>query len=134
MHTVIFVTIFWCHGGNWYILIFVFILFQRVNQCLRVACNSTSLAPKCSSLIDCGHRNISEQIHQDWLNDLNSSDCFDKNGHFQYGIYQQAVSLTTNHNIVKRYIYSFFWGFQVLHSILSTCLLNNTAITNSQYI
>lgn len=120
MHMVIFVTIFWCHDGNGWILISVFLLLQRVNQCLRDACNSTSLAPNCSSLIDCGRGISIEQIDQNrknWSNDLYSNDCFNKDGHFQYGIYQQAVLLTTNNSIVKRYIYSLFWGFQVLHSV-----------------
>ncbi|XP_010932484.1 probable cyclic nucleotide-gated ion channel 20, chloroplastic [Elaeis guineensis] len=102
-------------GSSWYLF-----GLQRVNQCLRDACNSTSVAPICASLIDCGSGNsveLSPQNRQYWVNDPNSSDCFNKDGHFEYGIYQLAVLLTTEKSVVKRYTYSLFWGFQQISTL-----------------
>lgn len=39
---------------------------------------------------------------------------------FSYGIYEQAVNLTTKHSIITRYTYSLFWGFQVFLLFIST--------------
>ncbi|XP_038987401.1 probable cyclic nucleotide-gated ion channel 20, chloroplastic [Phoenix dactylifera] len=103
-------------GSSWYLF-----GLQRVNQCLRDACSSSSLFPSCASYIDCGRGNIVEQNDTNktnWLNDYTSSDCFNgSGGHFAYGIYQLAVLLTTERSIVTRYIYSSFWGFQQISTL-----------------
>lgn len=97
----------------------LFVFFQRVNQCLRDACYLSNITD-CQWFIDCGRRPHIIRFDTyptwtDWKNDSISSDCFNSDGgHFEYGIYQQAVNLTTRHSIVTRYIYSLFWGFQVL--------------------
>lgn len=74
--------------------------------------------------MDCGRGDVddgkvtAEQRHM-WGNDSNATSCFDiTNGSFTYGIYQQAVSLTTQHSAVQRYIYALFWGFQVILHML----------------
>lgn len=92
--------------------VFPHCFFQRVNQCLQDACT----LPNCSTLIDCGHTAEQRQM---WVNDSNSTSCFDfDNGPFRYGIYAQAVLLTTQHSAVRRYIYALFWGFQVILHML----------------
>lgn len=68
--------------------------------------------------IDCGHGNGSAEYSQDqtwksWRDNQNASNCFEMDK-FPYGIYEQAVNLTTEKNsIITRYVYSLFWGFQV---------------------
>lgn len=98
-------------------------LFQRVNQCLQDVCSESHFS-NCKILLDCGRGNNSDATiqsgeRQNWLDDNTSALCFDPSADiFQYGIYQQAVLLTTKSSVVKRYIYSLFWGFQVpLHML-----------------
>ena len=100
-----------------------YILFQRVNQCLRDACFRSQIK-NCQPFIDCGRGKIGRRFYlqpawQEWINDSNSSSCFSIDGDFQYGIYQQAVNLTTKNSIVTRYVYSLFWGFQVFIFLLA---------------
>ncbi|BAF10182.1 probable cyclic nucleotide-gated ion channel 20, chloroplastic [Oryza sativa Japonica Group] len=103
-------------GSCWYLF-----GLQRVNQCLRNACSASKI-PSCDGFIDCGRGiNIGKQnqlSRQQWFNDSASTACFDTgdNG-FHYGIYEQAVLLTTEDNAVKRYIYSLFWGFQQISTL-----------------
>lgn len=97
-------------------------LVQRVNQCLRDACHHSGDF-SCTRFIDCGHGNL-EEFQKDpsweiWKNNKNASDCFMKDV-FSYGIYAQAVNLTTEQNIITRYTYSLFWGFQVFLLFIST--------------
>ncbi|KAL6911566.1 hypothetical protein ACP4OV_000371 [Aristida adscensionis] len=101
-------------GSCWYLF-----GLQRVNQCLRNACAPSFSS--CDIFIDCG-RGIgqqTEQIRREWVNDAASTACFDTgdNANFTYGIYQQAVLLTTEPSAVKRYIYSLFWGFQQISTL-----------------
>lgn len=68
--------------------------------------------------IDCGHGNDVGQYKYDdtWMNWTSNADaiaCFVKDGDFSYGVYQEAVELTTKDSIITRYTYSLFWGFQV---------------------
>ncbi|KAG8378650.1 hypothetical protein BUALT_Bualt07G0007400 [Buddleja alternifolia] len=97
-------------GSCWYLF-----GLQRVNKCLRDACHRSNIS-KCMKYIDCGHGNNDGYFDNDpttwdrWKND-NATACFGQNG-FSYGIYQNAVDLTTHQNIVTRYVYSLFWGFQ----------------------
>ncbi|PON80560.1 Ion transport domain containing protein [Parasponia andersonii] len=46
-----------------------------------------------------------------WKENVNSTACFTEQG-FAYGIYNKAMTLTTEKNIITRYVYSLFWGFQ----------------------
>jgi cyclic nucleotide gated channel len=70
--------------------------------------------------IDCGIGNANEEYGSDlnwasWKQNPNASNCFQTGGPlngFDYGIYTKAVNLTGK-NIIIRYIYSLFWGFQV---------------------
>ncbi|KAL5200562.1 hypothetical protein ABZP36_021765 [Zizania latifolia] len=89
-------------GSCWYLF-----GLQRVNQCLHDACVALHGEKTCHwGFTDCGINSNS-----------NLTDCFDtKNGSFQYGIYQQAVLLTTEPGL-KRYIYSLFWGFQQISTL-----------------
>uniref|UniRef100_A0A0D9WN34 Ion transport domain-containing protein n=1 Tax=Leersia perrieri TaxID=77586 RepID=A0A0D9WN34_9ORYZ len=97
-------------GSCWYLF-----GLQRVNQCLRDACVASNISKgKCNGFTDC-RINVLERT--DWLDNSNLMGCFDtKNGNFSYGIYQQAVLLTTEHGF-KRYTYSLFWGFQQISTL-----------------
>uniref|UniRef100_A0A2P2JKE0 Cyclic nucleotide-gated ion channel n=1 Tax=Rhizophora mucronata TaxID=61149 RepID=A0A2P2JKE0_RHIMU len=95
-------------GSCWYLL-----GLQRINQCLRDACNKSAIKD-CMSFIDCGHgvgETDSDQLRNIWKNNTNAQACFTSD--FPYGIYVQAVNLTSMHGIT-RYEYSLFWGFQVI--------------------
>ncbi|XP_075107928.1 putative cyclic nucleotide-gated ion channel 20, chloroplastic isoform X2 [Nicotiana tabacum] len=87
---------------------------QRVNQCLQVACRSSNIE-RCMEFIDCGHGTDYTKFRSDitWGQWKNYTDaCFTESS-FDFGIYKQAVDLTTEPSVVTRYVYSFFWGFQV---------------------
>ncbi|KAF8730239.1 hypothetical protein HU200_017217 [Digitaria exilis] len=100
-------------GSCWYLF-----GLQRVNQCLRDACSSSTI-PYCDTFIDCGGGSGSVLFRQQWFNDSDAAACFNtgNDAPFQYGIYQQAVLLTTEDSAVKRYIYSLFWGFQQISTL-----------------
>ncbi|KAJ6359260.1 hypothetical protein OIU76_000894 [Salix suchowensis] len=106
-------------GSCWYLF-----GLQRVNQCLHDACHYTGFQDLCMEFIDCGRGNANEKhgFHQNWLNwkqNSNASKCFQMDGPptgFDYGIYAKAVNLTGK-NIITRYIYSLFWGFQQISTL-----------------
>jgi len=109
---------------SYHFLLFL-ILSQRVNQCLRDACSASTI-PYCDSFIDCGRGIGSGLYRQQWFNDLGAEACFNtgNNATFQYGIYEQAVLLTTEDSAVKRYIYiHYFGGFRYLPSFACAFLL-----------
>ncbi|XP_010937008.1 probable cyclic nucleotide-gated ion channel 20, chloroplastic isoform X1 [Elaeis guineensis] len=84
---------------------------QRVNDCLHAAC-SDSYILRCESFIECGHgNNNSISAWQQWLNDSASGGCLTTDGGYAYGIYNQAVLLTTQPSIITRLIYAMCWGF-----------------------
>ncbi|CAL9102463.1 unnamed protein product [Musa textilis] len=100
-------------GSCWYLF-----GLQRVNQCLQDICSASQSNLNCSTLIDCGRGHvIKNQARQQWVDDNDSSACFNTDGDFDYGIYQKAVLLTTESSVVKRYIYSLFWGFQQISTL-----------------
>ncbi|CAL9123855.1 unnamed protein product [Musa acuminata var. zebrina] len=100
-------------GSCWYLF-----GLQRVNQCLQDTCSAAPNNFNCSTLIDCGRGHvIHSHASQQWVDDNNSSACFNTDGDFDYGIYQKAVLLTTKSSAVKRYIYSLFWGFQQISTL-----------------
>lgn len=103
-------------GSCWYLF-----GLQRVNQCLHDACILSGI-PSCNDFIDCGrghsiHSFSQQPAWKQWQEDSGSSSCFSSDGDFQYGIYQQVVNLTAESNIVRRYIYSLFWGFQQISTL-----------------
>lgn len=104
-------------GSCWYLF-----GLQRVNQCLRDACrDSTIPSDKCMRFIDCGHGKAAERFRgetywEPWKNNENATACFGKDG-FDFGIYENAVNLTTKTSLVKRYVYSLFWGFQQISTL-----------------
>ncbi|XP_062030309.1 probable cyclic nucleotide-gated ion channel 20, chloroplastic [Rosa rugosa] len=106
-------------GSCWYLF-----GLQRVNQCFRDACHKThnSTINECMRFIDCGHgrdsegSNGDEQLRNTWKNNENATACFNKTG-FDYGIYAQAVGLTTENSIITRYVYALFWGFQQISTL-----------------
>lgn len=106
---------------------------QRVNQCLHEACSGSNVK-YCNMFIDCGRGNNINLFNskgeswQDWRNNGNASACFTTTGSFQYGVYQQAVLLTAERSIIRRYLYSLFWGFLVLISSLLVSLINCTFV------
>jgi cyclic nucleotide gated channel len=71
------------------------------------------------TFIDCGHgdrgiNNLSDQTKTLWSNNPDAIACLNTSSTpFHYGIYVNAVPLTFETNILNKYIYSLFWGFQV---------------------
>ncbi|XP_026407977.1 probable cyclic nucleotide-gated ion channel 20, chloroplastic [Papaver somniferum] len=104
-------------GSCWYLF-----GLQRVNQCLRDACDDFK-NDDCKKFMDCGNGdNISSfQTYPSWVSwqkDKNATDCLDKDSkRFNYGIYGQAVKITTGRNNIVRYVYSLFWGFQQISTL-----------------
>ncbi|KAH9616933.1 hypothetical protein KSS87_018538 [Heliosperma pusillum] len=105
-------------GSCWYLF-----GLQRVNQCLRDACHNSGIR-SCMKFIDCGYwdaeKHTLSEGWNDWKNYENATYCFQTDGpnkNFDYGIYSMAVNLVTQHSFMTRYIYSLFWGFQVLASL-----------------
>ncbi|KAL2334311.1 hypothetical protein Fmac_015524 [Flemingia macrophylla] len=102
--------------GSWWYLFGL----QRVNKCLRQACSGITNISECSKFIDCGHGKKAD--HQNstnwhkWNESSVASACFTENG-FDYGIYLKAVNLTAHHNVINRYVYSSFWGFQQISTL-----------------
>ncbi|KAF8014592.1 hypothetical protein BT93_H0419 [Corymbia citriodora subsp. variegata] len=99
-------------GSCWYLL-----GLQRVNMCLRKACKQDGLC----SFMDCGNGdNIDKfKTNASWTNwraNPNATACFASND-FGYGIYQNAVNLTQEESVVKRYVFSLFWGFQQISTL-----------------
>lgn len=99
-------------GSCWYLF-----GLQRVNKCLRDVCHDNPQILRCKGFIDCGYGNTNFTSDSNWASYNRSADsCFDKDT-FSYGIYIQAVNLTTTHSLHTRYIYSFFWGFQQISTL-----------------
>ncbi|WOG96814.1 hypothetical protein DCAR_0416151 [Daucus carota subsp. sativus] len=99
-------------GSCWYLF-----GLQRVNQCLRDAC----VEDWCIRFIDCGRGNENETFSNDpkwtdWTTNATAGACFYDES-FTYGIYKQAVNLTTQPDLKTRYIYSLFWGFQQISTL-----------------
>lgn len=64
------------------------------------------------NLIDCNSRwwNISAT----WSDDKGADACLNStSGAINYGIYANAVQLTIETTVAKKYMYAVFWGFQV---------------------
>ncbi|WOH16042.1 hypothetical protein DCAR_0935591 [Daucus carota subsp. sativus] len=103
-------------GSCWYLF-----ALQRVTQCLRNACGELW----CFPYIYCGDGNTKGRLEDDptswekWKDNKKASACFGPfgPGESHYGIYVQAVSLTTKSNLPIRYIYSLFWGFQQISTM-----------------
>ena len=76
-------------------------------------------------VIDCGHghtaNNHSGQTSALWSNNAEAIACLNPppTSGFRYGIYVNAVPLTTETNVVNKYVYALFWGFQVCISLFS---------------
>ncbi|KAH1234033.1 putative cyclic nucleotide-gated ion channel 20, chloroplastic [Glycine max] len=102
-------------GSCWYLF-----GLQRVNQCLRDACHSSNI-PGCMKFIDCGrgHGKNQPSLRSDqWINNTDAVACLDPSPDgFSYGIYENAVPLTIETNIVNKYVYSLFWGFQQISTL-----------------
>lgn len=89
---------------------------KRVNQCLQDACYQSQIK-NCHKFMDCGQGIDFGSFESDptwkiWKHNEHSSACFNER-EFPYGIYGNAVNLTTQNNIITRYFFSFLWGFQV---------------------
>ncbi|CAM8915442.1 unnamed protein product [Rhodiola kirilowii] len=100
-------------GSSWYLF-----GLQRVNQCFRNACRDSAIKG-CTTFIDCGgHGDVifNDPHHLEWTENINASNCFQPDG-FPYGIYVQAVMLTTKSSFITRYVYSLFWGFQQISTL-----------------
>ncbi|KAH9290368.1 hypothetical protein KI387_034485, partial [Taxus chinensis] len=127
--------------ANFFINILIFILaghvvgscwylfgLQRVNQCLRDACSyatdSNGIKLNCSMFIDCGHGEKIGLFNDYpswtvWKNNEHATDCLKGNGSskFPYGIYSYVVPVTMESNVIRKYIYSLFWGFQQISTL-----------------
>ncbi|CAI0472777.1 unnamed protein product, partial [Linum tenue] len=107
-------------GACWYLF-----GLQRVNQCFRDACHNSNIT-NCINFIDCGHGEEFMELSRNpewknWISDVNATACFTTigggGGGFSYGIFAQAVNLTTEDSFITRYIYSLFWGFQQISTL-----------------
>ncbi|XP_039156583.1 probable cyclic nucleotide-gated ion channel 20, chloroplastic [Eucalyptus grandis] len=96
-------------GSCWY-----FLGLKRVNQCLLEACKPAGLC----SFMDCGDGDNIDKFKNNatWTTNPNVTACFNSND-FGYGIYQNAVNLTKEANVVTRYVFSLFWGFQQISTL-----------------
>ncbi|KAL8158193.1 hypothetical protein AgCh_002764 [Apium graveolens] len=109
----------------------------RVKQCLRNACGEFW----CYKYVYCGHGNEIGRSGYDptswnrWEDNNNATACFSPGG-FKYGIYLQAVNLTTEPSGAMRYIYSLFWGFQQISTLAGnqTPTLNVSEIFFTMFI
>ncbi|KAG4952697.1 hypothetical protein JHK82_045593 [Glycine max] len=108
-----------------YFLIDLFVVFplpQRVNQCFRNACHTSNI-PGCLTFIDCGHshngHNQPGLSSNQWNNHIDAIACWNSSsgGSFAYGIYANAVPLTTQTDMVIKYIYALFWGLQQISTL-----------------
>ncbi|XP_061355809.1 probable cyclic nucleotide-gated ion channel 20, chloroplastic [Gastrolobium bilobum] len=112
-------------GSCWYLF-----ALQRVNQCLRNACHSSTI-PGCLNLIDCGHgyhgNNQPGLTSEQWNNNTDAIACWNypSNGTFVYGIYANAVPLTIRTDMVAKYVYSLFWGFLQISTLAGNLLPSN---------
>ncbi|CAJ1952239.1 unnamed protein product [Sphenostylis stenocarpa] len=97
-------------GSFWYLF-----GLQRVNQCLRNACRDSSIRG-CSTFIDCGR--ASGRKSDLWSENVNATACMNAtSGAFAYGIYVNAVQLTIETNVVEKYVFALFWGFQQISTL-----------------
>jgi len=72
----------------------------------------------CSTFIDCGRDSGHKSVT--WSQNVNATACLNStSGVFQYGVYVNAVPLTIETRVVKKYVYALFWGFQVCISFFS---------------
>ncbi|XP_028240815.1 probable cyclic nucleotide-gated ion channel 20, chloroplastic [Glycine soja] len=102
-------------GSGWYLF-----GLQRVNQCLRKACQHSNITG-CSAFIDCGSDRASDQSKL-WNKNVNATACLDSSsGAFPYGIYVHVVPLTIETRVVKKYVFALFWGFQVVVTFQRSC-------------
>ncbi|XP_050122772.1 probable cyclic nucleotide-gated ion channel 20, chloroplastic isoform X2 [Malus sylvestris] len=103
-------------GSCWYLF-----GLQRVSQCFREACHNSGIKG-CMNFLDCGPGSQTEDSKADnplrlsWRNNVNATACLTADG-FDYGIYVQAVNLTTENSMVTRYVYGLFWGFQQISTL-----------------
>ncbi|KAL2967794.1 hypothetical protein AAZX31_16G194300 [Glycine max] len=104
-------------GSCWYLF-----ALQRVNQCFRNACHTSNI-PGCLTFIDCGHshngHNQPGLSSNQWNNHIDAIACWNSSsgGSFAYGIYANAVPLTTQTDMVIKYIYALFWGLQQISTL-----------------
>ncbi|KAL3724907.1 hypothetical protein ACJRO7_029991 [Eucalyptus globulus] len=100
-------------GSCWYLL-----GLQRVNQCLQEACKRDLCR-----FINCGDGDKIQEFQtygaswDDWKTNLKAAACFNR-GNFDYGIYQNGVLLTQEESVVTRYVFSLFWGFQQISTLM----------------
>ncbi|XP_057446741.1 probable cyclic nucleotide-gated ion channel 20, chloroplastic isoform X2 [Lotus japonicus] len=112
-------------GSCWYLF-----GLQRVNQCFRNACHSSSV-PGCLRFIDCGidhDRNyLQGPKSEQWNNNTDAIACWGSpsTGSFDYGIYGNAVPLTTKTDMVTKYVFSLFWGFQQISTLAGNLTPSN---------
>ncbi|KAH9565448.1 hypothetical protein CY35_04G079200 [Sphagnum magellanicum] len=105
-------------GCCWYLL-----GLQRVNVCLQDACtadNASSIL--CfSSYLDCGLGDPYNRTPADinWTSQTSAtSSCLLPNATFPYGIYgPMGFQVAQESSVVKKYIYSVFWGFLQLSTL-----------------
>ncbi|KAF8014585.1 hypothetical protein BT93_H0418 [Corymbia citriodora subsp. variegata] len=101
-------------GSCWYLL-----GLQRVNQCLREACQPQHLC----KFMDCGYGDeikefkANEPLWNNWTKNPNASACLEPTSGFNYGIYQSGILLTQEESVIKRYVFSLFWGFQQISTL-----------------
>ncbi|KAK1387793.1 Cyclic nucleotide-binding domain-containing protein [Heracleum sosnowskyi] len=99
-------------GSFWYYFATV-----RVAQCLIHACGADA-HNICIMYISCSYDSFKfdQPLWKKWKDNNNATACFGPSG-FDYGIFGPAVPLMKESNLLKRYIYSLFWGFQQISTL-----------------
>lgn len=103
-------------GSCWYMLGLL-----RVNKCLEGVCRNSTFAD-CKKFIDCGRGTNYGSLEgypewNVWKQDENLNACFSEDGTFNYGIYKTAVNLITENSLMRKYVYSSFWGLQQISTL-----------------
>ncbi|KAL3680015.1 hypothetical protein R1sor_022971 [Riccia sorocarpa] len=106
-------------GSCWYLF-----GLQRVNQCLQDKCGEEAQATvTCQShYLDCGSNTRNNHAYSgnrlSWIGTTNiSTNCLRGSPDFFYGIYFMGVKVAMERNIIVKYIYSLFWGFQQISTL-----------------
>ncbi|KAL9324369.1 hypothetical protein ACSQ67_009226 [Phaseolus vulgaris] len=104
----------------WANFIINLLIFMLASHVVGSTCSNI---PGCLAFIDCGHSHVGDNqlglSSNQWNNHADAIACWNSSssGSFAYGIYNNAVPLTTQTNMVTKYIYALFWGLQQISTL-----------------
>ncbi|XP_061355812.1 probable cyclic nucleotide-gated ion channel 20, chloroplastic [Gastrolobium bilobum] len=98
-------------GSCWY-----YLGLLRVNRCLQHAWDNLNITG-CQTFNKCDR--AFHQISALWINNTDAIACLNStpDNNPYYGIYVNAVELTIETKVVKKYVYALFWGFQQISTL-----------------